>query len=58
MAMSESEEEQEEVKRQRFIGFEEDLSDIEIPEALPIPKRSVATVDGGDCNPGVRRAQG
>jgi ATP-dependent Lon protease len=36
------EEEQDEPKRQRFIGFEEDLSDISVPEQLPIlPLRGV-----------------
>ncbi|HVM94773.1 MAG TPA: endopeptidase La, partial [Candidatus Acidoferrales bacterium] len=40
--MGQSEEEREEAKRQRFIGFEEDLNDIEVPETLPIlPLRGV-----------------
>jgi ATP-dependent Lon protease len=40
--MNPPEEEREEAKRQRFMGFEEDLSDIQIPEVLPIlPLRGV-----------------
>jgi len=36
------EEEREEAKKQRFLGFEEDLSDITVPEELPIlPLRGV-----------------
>src|SRR5262249_31696214 len=36
------EEEREEAKKQRFLGFEEDLSDISVPEELPIlPLRGV-----------------
>jgi ATP-dependent Lon protease len=40
--MSEREEEREEARKQRFVGFEEDLSDIQVPEVLPIlPLRGV-----------------
>ncbi|MBI3783218.1 MAG: LON peptidase substrate-binding domain-containing protein, partial [Deltaproteobacteria bacterium] len=40
--MANPEEEREEAKRQRFIGFEEDLSDIQVPDTLPIlPLRGV-----------------
>ncbi len=36
------EEQQEEVKQQRFLGFEEDLSDVTVPEELPmLPLRGV-----------------
>jgi ATP-dependent Lon protease len=36
------EQEREEIKRQRFIGFEEDLSSIEVPDELPVlPLRGV-----------------
>ena len=40
--MSESEEERDEVQKQRFLGFEEDLSGISVPDELPVlPLRGV-----------------
>ena len=43
------EQEREETKRQRFIGFEEDLSSIQVPDELPVlPLRGVVIFPVGD----------